>query len=280
MTRPRQKIILITGATDGLGKKIAEDVAKKGERMILHGRNPEKGRAVLDAIRASTGNDSLQYYNADFASLVEVRTLAEKLLKNHDYIDVLINNVGIGTSTRGVVKREESVDGHELRFAVNYLAHFLLTRKILSLLKKAAAQFGEARIVNVSSAGQQAINFSDVMLTKKYSGITAYCQSKLAQIMFTFDLAEELAGSGVTVTALHPATFMNTKMVYESGVSPVSTVEEGADAVEFLVFSKDVKGVSGEYFDGKRRSRANRQAYDKEARKKLLDLSKQLTGLT
>lgn len=164
--------------------------------------------------------------------------------------------------------RAESRDGIELRFAVNYLSHYLLTRELLPLLKKSAP----ARIVNVSSAGQAAMDFDDPMLTRGYSGVRAYCQSKLAQILHTIDLAEQLAGSGVTVNALHPATYMATKIVPH----PISTVEEGVRATMRLVESDDVANVSGKYFDGLREARPDAQAFDATARAKLRALSEQL----
>jgi NAD(P)-dependent dehydrogenase (short-subunit alcohol dehydrogenase family) len=273
-------VVLITGSTDGLGRKVADSLAAKGAAVLLHGRNLDKGRALLDAITSTTGNPDVQYYNADFASLADVRSMAERIMRDHKLINVLINNAGIGFGRRGGERREVSEDGYELRFAVNYLAHVELTRKLLPLLKGAAAQTGEARIVNVSSAGQQSIDFNNVMLEREYNGVRAYCQSKLAQVMFTMDLAEELAGSGVTVTALHPATYMNTGMVIEAGIRPISTVEEGAGAVEFLATSEKMRGVSGEYFDHTRRSRANAQAYDRKARAQLRELTDRLLGST
>jgi NAD(P)-dependent dehydrogenase (short-subunit alcohol dehydrogenase family) len=177
-----------------------------------------------------------------------------------------INNAGIGTA--GGVRRE-SADGFEPRFAVNYLAGFLLTSLLLPLLRSRAP----ARIVNVSSAGQQAIDFADVMLTHGYSGARAYCQSKLAQVMFTFDLAEKLAGTGVTATCLHPATYMDTTMVRRAGVTPVSTVDQGAEAIMNLAVASALEGQSGLYFNGLREARAHSQAYDAEARHRLWALS-------
>jgi NAD(P)-dependent dehydrogenase (short-subunit alcohol dehydrogenase family) len=162
-----------------------------------------------------------------------------------------------------------------LRFAVNYLAHFLLTYRLLPLVKASAP----ARIVNVSSAGQQAIDFADVMLTRHYSGATAYCQSKLAQIMFTIDLAKELEGSGVIVNALHPSTYMNTTMVKRAGVTPASRVEDGAAAILKLAVAPELDGRSGLYFNVQREARANPQAYDADARRRLHALSRELTGL-
>jgi NAD(P)-dependent dehydrogenase (short-subunit alcohol dehydrogenase family) len=161
--------------------------------------------------------------------------------------------------------RQTSADGYELRFAVNYLAGFLLTDLLLPLIKQSAP----ARIVNVSSLGQQAIDFADVMLTRGYSGSRAYCQSKLAQIMFTIDLAHEPEGSGVTVNALHPATYMDTTMVRQSGVTPISSVEEGAEAILKLATSPGLDGRSGLFFNGLREAHADAQAYDAEARERL-----------
>ena len=161
-----------------------------------------------------------------------------------DRLDLLINNAGIGTAG-DVSGRQTSIDGHELRFAVNYLAGFLLTYELLPLIKAAAP----ARIVNVSSAGQQAIDFSDVMLTRSYSGVAAYCQSKLAQIMFTIDLAEELAGSGVIANALHPSTYMNTTMVRARRRLADEQVEAGAEAILQLAVSPELEGKSGLYFN-------------------------------
>jgi NAD(P)-dependent dehydrogenase (short-subunit alcohol dehydrogenase family) len=192
--------------------------------------------------------------------------------RDGDGLDALINNAGIGTSG---AQRELSSDGFELRFAVNYLAGFLLTRLLLPLLESRAS----SRIVNVASAGQQPIDFADVMLTRGYGGARAYRQSKLAQIIFTMDLAQELAGRNVTVNSLHPATFMDTTMVRLSGVQPISTVDEGGAAILDLVMSPSLEGRSGLYFSGMRESRADPQAYDRDARAKLRALSFHLVGL-
>src|SRR5471030_551628 len=163
----------------------------------------------------------------------------------------------------------------ELRFAVNYLSGFLLARLLLPLLKASAP----SRIVNVASLGQHPLDFDDVMLTKGYTGTRAYAQSKLAQIMFTIDLAQELDGSGVTVNALHPATYMNTTMVREGGITPISTVEQGGEAILHLAVGDDMAGKSGMFFNGMQPSKANAQAYDGTARQRLRTLSLQLAGL-
>jgi NAD(P)-dependent dehydrogenase (short-subunit alcohol dehydrogenase family) len=266
------KTILITGSTDGVGRWVAHKLATDGAHVLLHGRSEERGRAVLEAIRAEGG--SAEFLPADLSSLTEVRRLAETVLARHDRLDVLINNAGIGLGL-DQTRRETSADGYELRFAVNYLAGFLLTRLLLPVLRRSAP----ARIVNVASAGQQAIDFDDVMLTHGYTGMRAYCQSKLAQILFTFDLAEELRGSGVTATCLHPATHMDTTMVREGGFQPTSTVAEGGEAILALAVSPGREAESGVYFSGQRPARPLAQADDLAAREQLRRLSVRLTGL-
>ena len=266
----KSKTVLITGSTDGVGRYVAERLAAEGWRVIVHGRDRIRGEAVVERIAKQGGEARL--LTADLASLAEVRSLADAVLRDEAGLDALVNNAGIGTSGS---RRELSADGFELRFAVNYLAGFLLTRLLLPMLESRKS----ARIVNVSSAGQQAIDFSDVMLTRGYSGVRAYCQSKLAQILFTFDLARELAGSGVTVNCLHPATYMDTTMVRLSGAQPMSTVEQGGAAILQLVESEALAGRSGLYFSGMQESRANSQAYDENARRRLRALSFELAGL-
>jgi len=266
------KTILITGSTDGVGRRVAQRLGAAGARVLAHGRDRERGAAVVADIARHHGN--AEFYAADLASIEDTRRLAAAIRADHDRLDVLINNAGIGSASGGRQRRTSS-DGHELRFAVNYLAGFLLTRLLLPLIRASAP----ARIVNVASAGQYPVDFADPMLTKGYDGTRAYAQSKLAQIMFTFDLAHELEGSGVTANCLHPATYMDTTMVRASGVTPVSTVEEGADAILALAASPETEGRTGLYFDRKRASRANPQAYDQDARQKLRELSLRLTGL-
>jgi NAD(P)-dependent dehydrogenase (short-subunit alcohol dehydrogenase family) len=264
------KTALITGSTDGVGRVVAGRLAEAGAHVLIHGRDQPRGERVVAAIKAAGG--TAEFRAADFASLADVRRLADSVRQTETRLDILVNNAGIGTAGSS---RLTSVDGHELRFAVNYLAGFLLTTLLLPLIR----QNTPARIVNVSSAGQQAIDFDDVMLTHGFSGSRAYCQSKLAQIMFTIDLARELANSGVIVNALHPATYMDTSMVRRAGVTPISTVEEGADAIWQLAVSPAVAGCTGRYFSGLNEARANAQAYDEAARQKLRTLSLRLTGL-
>ncbi|WP_298724859.1 SDR family NAD(P)-dependent oxidoreductase [uncultured Ferrovibrio sp.] len=273
-TAGRKKIALVTGATDGVGRYVASRLAAAGYHVLVHGRDQGRGESLMREISEAGG--TAQFYPADLSSLQQVRDLAQAVLLTQDWLDLLINNAGIGTTNaEGSDGREESVDGFELRFAVNYLAGFLLTQLLLPRLL--ASQ--PARIVNVASAGQHAIDFDDLMLTRAYSGARAYCQSKLAQILFTIDLAQQLEGSGVTVNALHPATYMNTTMVRRSGMRPISSIEEGGDAILHLALAAELDGQSGLYFNGKRPAKAEAQAYDPSARAKLRKLSFRLVGI-
>lgn len=275
MRNSGEAVILVTGATDGLGRLTARDLAESGATVLLHGRDPERGEAAVREIHEETGNDRLHYYLADFSSLEEVRRLADQIMSDQDRLDVLVNNAGIGAGRRGEASRSWSRDGFELRFAVNYLAPFLLTRLLLPLVQRSAP----SRIVNVASAGQSPIHFDDVMLERGYEGMRAYAQSKLALVMFTFDLAAEFEGTGVTANSLHPASLMDTKMVFETFGSASSSVREGTDATVRLAISPELEGDTGRYYDGQREARADEQAYDPEARDRLRLLSEELTGL-
>jgi NAD(P)-dependent dehydrogenase (short-subunit alcohol dehydrogenase family) len=266
------KTVLITGSTDGLGRRVAERLAGPGRCILVHGRDRDRSEQVLAIIRRAGG--AACFYAADLSSLSEVRSLAEAIKRDHQSLDILVNNAGIGVGGRRD-ERQISQDGHELRFAVNYLSCFLLTRLLLPILK---ARPG-GKIINVSSVGQEKIDFANVMLTRGYDGRRAYCQSKLAQVMFTFDLAEELEVSGVTANCLHPATYMDTTMVRSDGIQPMNSVDEGANAVLQLIDSPKLNGKTGLYFDGMRPWRANGQAYDATARARLWALSFQLVGL-
>ena len=266
--RPGQPVVLVTGSTSGLGREVARRLGSTGAFVIVHGRNRERGMEVVEAIeREGVGN--ARFYAADLSSFDQIREFGETILRDYDRLDVLVNNAGFG---RAPEERMLSQDGLELRFQVNHLSHFLLTRMFLPRLRANAP----SRIVNVSSGAQQPIDFDDVMIENNFSGGRAYAQSKLAQVMFTIDLAEELAGTDVVVNALHPATYMDTGMMRRAGLTPRATVGEGAEAVMQLITSPDIG--SGGYFNGLRPARANAQAYDEEARRKLRRVSEALTG--
>jgi NAD(P)-dependent dehydrogenase (short-subunit alcohol dehydrogenase family) len=267
------KTVLITGSTDGVGRYVAGELARAGATVLLHGRDAARAKTLADEITAR-GHGAPRFYQADLSSLAGARKLADAVKADHRRLDVFVSNAGIGSQNNGP-QRQESADGYELRFAVNYLSGFLLAYLLLPLIKAASP----ARIVNVASLGQQPIDFDDVMITKNYSGSRAYAQSKLSQIMFTIDLANELKGSGITVNSLHPATYMNTTMVRAGGITPMSTVEQGGAAILHLVSGDDVAGKSGLFFNGMNEMKANAQAYDEAARKRLRELSLKLTGL-
>jgi NAD(P)-dependent dehydrogenase (short-subunit alcohol dehydrogenase family) len=269
----RGKTVLVTGSTDGVGRYVAGELAKQGAHVLIHGRDAARAKSLINGIKAG-GGVAPTFYQADLASLTGARQLADAVKADHRRIDVFVSNAGIGSQNSGP-QRQESADGIELRFAVNYLSGFLLAHLLLPLIKAAAP----SRIVNVASIGQHPIDFDDVMITKNYSGARAYAQSKLSQIMFTIDLANEAKGSGVTVNSLHPATYMNTTMVRAGGITPISTVEQGGAAILHLIEGDDVAGKSGLFFSGMNETRANAQAYDVSARKKLRELSLKLTGL-
>jgi NAD(P)-dependent dehydrogenase (short-subunit alcohol dehydrogenase family) len=266
------KVILVTGATDGLGRALAAELVSAGATVLVHGRDPGRIAETVREISKAGDADRVRSYQADFSGLDGVRSLADQVIAAEPRLDVLVNNAGIGFTVPGGGARQESIEGYELRFAVNYLAGYTLTRLLLPLLRASAP----SRIINVSSLGQQAIDFGDVMLTSGYDGMRAYRQSKLAQILFTLDLAAELDGTGVTVNTLHPATFMPTKIV--TGAS-MSTVAQGVEATARLISAPDAEAGTGRFYNGLQEARADDQAYDPAARRQLRELSEQLSGL-
>ena len=264
-------VALVTGSTRGLGEEVARRLGDMGYHVIVHGRSAERGEANVTEIVEAGG--SAEFRRADFLELDQVRELADGILADFDRLDLLINNAGIGSPEEPM---DLTGDGVEPVLQVNYLSHFLLTEKLLPLLLASEP----ARIINVSSAAQAPIDFDDPMLLDWEPGEgqigRPYSQSKLAQILHTFDMAERLEGTGVTINALHPATFMDTYMVRRAGIEPRATVDEGADAVMQLV--TDEVG-SGHYYRDLAPARAHDQAYDPDARRQLRELSLELVGL-
>jgi len=263
------RTVLVTGATDGLGRALAHELVGSGATVLVHGRSADRIASTVAELERAGGEGRVRSYEADFASLAEVREMAERVLAAEERLDVLVNNAGIGTNVPGGGERMVSADGYELRFAVNYLAGYLLTEQLRDLLSRSAP----ARVVYVSSAGQAPLDFDDLMLTRHYNGVQAYCQSKLAQIMEAIDLSELFEPGELSANALHPATYMPTKIV----PSPMSTLQEGVEATYRLIASPELDGRSGRYYNGGRPTRAHPQAYDRDARARLAAISKELT---
>jgi NAD(P)-dependent dehydrogenase (short-subunit alcohol dehydrogenase family) len=254
-----EQTILVTGSTSGHGRRVAEELVKRGATVLVHGRDPDKVERVTTEIGAARG------LVADLAKLDDVRSLADQI----DQLDTLVNNAGLV-----VPERQESADGYELTFAVNYLSHFLLTVLLLPKLRE------PARIVNVSSIGQYPLDFDDLQYERDFNGYYAYAKSKLAQVLFTYELAGRLGDRDVTVTALHPATLMDTNMVLGPGGTPQSSVEEGVEATMRLIADESLDGVTGTFYNGKRDWLPDDQANDPAARQRLLEESERLAGLS
>jgi NAD(P)-dependent dehydrogenase (short-subunit alcohol dehydrogenase family) len=270
-----ETVALITGSTDGLGRALAGRLAAMGATVHIHGRNAEKLEAARREIVEATGNERVHGHLADFAKLADVRALADEIAAL-DALHILVNNAGIGSGYPDSRERQESADGIELRFAVNYLAGFVLTERLLPLLERSAP----ARIVMVASRSQAALDFDDPMLASTfYEGRRAYAQSKLAQITYAVDLAERLGPhAGVTINALHPATYMPTKIVLEQNGESIDSLERGLDATLRLAVDPELDGVSGRYFDREDEVRANDAAYDPAQQRQLRELSERLAG--
>ncbi len=267
-------VVLITGATDGLGRALAERLAREGEALLLHGRDPDRLARVADELAHAYDGPVPRTLLADFADLAQVRRLAAEVRDATDHLDVLVSNAGIGSGEPEGRHRRTSADGYELRFAVNFLAGFLLTLELLPLLRASAP----ARVVNVASLGQYPLDFDDLMLERGYDGSRAYAQSKLAQIMAGFEFAARVPASQVTVNSLHPATYMPTKMVLQEVGRQVDSIEDGVAATHRLISDPALAGVTGAFFDRTREARANEQAYDSDARAELWRRATELVG--
>ncbi|WP_128983873.1 SDR family NAD(P)-dependent oxidoreductase [Streptomyces roseicoloratus] len=269
--RHEYRTTLITGATSGMGRALALDLAARGGTLLLHGRDPGRLEAVAAEARTAHPGTTVRTYLADLSDLDQVHALADRVRAAEPHLDGLINNAVAGGGSRPLV-RELTPQGHELRFAVNHLAPYALTRGLLSLLTASAP----ARVVNVASIGQETIDLDDVMLERDYEGLRAYCRSKLALIMATFELAHELDGTGVTVNTLHPAHLMDTPGVRAYGLTPEVATEEGVRPTVRLLLDPALAGTTGRYFDRFTDTRAHEQAYDTDARARLMELTDRL----
>ncbi|MEU0666746.1 SDR family NAD(P)-dependent oxidoreductase [Streptomyces lavendulocolor] len=266
-----RRTVLITGATQGLGRGLALDLAERGHTLLLHGRDRGRLEAVAAEVARRAPGATVRTYLADLADLDQVHAMAARVRAAEPRLDGLVNNAVAGGGSEPL-RREFSRQGHELRFAVNHLAPCALVRDLLPLLTASAP----ARVVNVASIGQETVDFDDVMLEHGYEGLRAYCRSKLAMIMATFELAAELDGTGVTVNTLHPAHLMDTEGVRAYGLTPVVAVDEGVRPTVRLLLDPDLASVTGRYFDRFTDARAHDQAYDPEARARLMRLTDEL----
>lgn len=271
MTVPiQERIILITGSTDGIGKQAAIQLAQQGATVLLHGRNEQKAQKVMQEIIEKTGNKKIDYFIADLASLKQVHALADEVRNRYDKLHVLLNNAAVFENT---LRRSE--DGFEMTFAVNHLAHFLLTCLLLDHLYQSTP----ARIVNVSSmAHSHELDFDNLHGEKHYSGYTAYAYSKLANILFTFKLACLLDKNKITVNCLHPGV-INTKLLRAGWGLGGDSTDQGARILTYLASSPEVEGVTGKYFyqmQGPTKPAAI--AYDEQIQDRLWQLSEQWVG--
>lgn len=284
MTTMQGKTVLITGGTSGIGKVTARELAKLGAAVVIIGRDAAKAERTITEIKTQTGNDAIEAIVADLSSMAEVRRAAAEFKARHDRLHVLINNAGAMFT-----KRYETVDGYERTFALNHLAYFLLTNLLLDTLKASAP----ARIVNVSSDAHtgKKLNFDDLQREKSYDfgGMRVYGESKLANLLFTYELARRLKGTGVTVNALHPgfvaSDFGKSENWFINFIRPIIhrlaiPVEEGAQTSIYLASSPEVEGVSGSYFDKCVAIKSSRASYDEAAQKRLWSISEALTGIS
>ena len=268
----KDKIILITGSTDGIGKATALQLAALGATVIVHGRNAERCQRACDDIRAATGNPNIDYVVADLSSQQQVRQMAADILARYDRLHVLINNAGVIVDQRQITE-----DGLELSFAVNHLAPFLLTHLLLDVLKRSAP----ARIVNVASTVHYdaQIKFDNLQGERRYNSVDAYKVAKLGNVLFTFELAERLKGSGVTVNALHPGVVATKLLDAGWGWTNGWTPEQGAALSVYLASSPEVETVTGAYFESRAAGGASPKAKDVKLRRQLWKVSAQLVGL-
>lgn len=264
---------LVTGATSGLGRDVARTLASRGWTVLVHGRNPQYAADTVAEIRAAGG--TAESCLADLSSLRQTAELAERVRSDLPALGLLINNAGAGAGVPHG-QRETSTDGYELRLAVNYLAPVLLTRMLRPSLAAAAASGAGAQVLNIGSVGQSPVDFRDPQYTRGYDGMTAYIRSKFALAAFTFAAAEAYAQDGIRVNCTHPATYMDTGMVRESGVRPWTSVAEGTTAVMHAV--RAGASATGVFFEGTRTAKADRRTYEAGVQKQLAELTGELIG--
>ena len=269
-------VVMVTGATDGLGRALARRLAGDGLRLVLHGRHEARVASVADDIARTTGAERPRTVVADLAELAQVARLGAELREMP--VDVLVNNAGIGSGVPDGRERRTSADGHELRFAVNYLSGFLLTELLADSLRARARPGVPSRVVHVASLGQQNLDFDDLMLERGYSGTRAYAQSKLAQIMGGMETASRVPAAELTVNSLHPGTYMPTKIVLGERSGSVDSLETGVESVTRAALDPELDDVTGAFFDRMTPASAKAQAYDVDARATLRARSLELVA--
>ena len=273
----KDKVCLVTGANAGIGKATALGLAERGATVVMVSRNRERGEAAQAEIRRQSGHEAVDLLLADLSSQAEIRRLAAEFKRQYDQLHVLINNAAIIP-----LQRQETADGLEMQFAVNHLAYFLLTHLLLDVLKAGAP----ARIVNVSSQTHRwgRIDFDDLQSERSYDPQAAYKQSKLANVLFTYELARRLQGTGVTVNCLHPGgirTQLNANYAGRAEAAEASPAElqRGAQTSIYLATSPEVEGVSGKYFVNEQQTQSSAESYDQHLAQRLWQISADLTGL-
>ena len=265
----KDKIVLITGSTDGIGKQTALDLADIGCRVIVHGRNPALTESTANYIASKTGNSSIDFFVADFSSLQDVKQLSGEIHAKYDHLDILVNNAGVFMNERVL-----SQDGYEMTFAINHLAHFYLTNLLMDLLQSAP----QGRIVNVASmAHASELDFENLQGEKFFDAYTAYSYSKLCNILFTNLLAAKIFDSPITVNSLHPGV-ISTKLLHAGWGSGGSRIQEGSTTSVYLATSQEVETVSGKYFSNGRQAKPSAISYDKDIQEKLWELSEEMIG--
>lgn len=267
----KNKLILVTGSTDGIGKQTALELAEKGHSVIIHGRNKEKCLSTIEEIKAKVRSSNLDFVIADFSNKENVKLMADELRSKYSKLDVLINNAGVYLKNR-----QTNDDGIELTFMINHLAHFYLTLLLIDLLKKS----DNARIINVSSIAHENANFNfeDLMFQKGYSGYKAYANSKLFNLFFTYSLQRRLKNSNIKVYALHPGV-ITTKLLYTGFGISGSPLSIGAGTPVYLATSDEILNDSGKYFVKKRPAKSSKISYDEKFQEKLWDISLALLNL-
>ncbi|KAJ1103705.1 hypothetical protein NDU88_001126 [Pleurodeles waltl] len=274
------KVVIITGANTGIGKETARDLAHRGARVIIACRDVSKGEAAASEIRAETGNEQVVVCKLDLADTKSIREFAENILKEEQHIHLLINNAGVM-----MAPYSKTVDGFEMQLGVNHFGHFLLTYLLLDTLKKSAP----ARIVNVSSLAHHLgkIRFEDIHCEKSYDSGLAYCRSKLANVLFTRELAKRLQGTQVTVNALHPGSVHSELVRHSFWLSKVwnvfsfflKTPKEGAQTTIYCAVAEELESVSGKYFSDCSPAYVASQGRNDETAKKLWEVSCRLLGI-